>query len=94
MKTRMRMPDPKTPETHGQPLMAPSPVEDVFAATEAVRAADFPTVSAQLLAEILAAERENPDDRVAAAKAVGRALDAHLRENPVDSADTDGGTNP
>jgi hypothetical protein len=88
------MPDPNTQENHGKPMLAPSPVEDVFAATEAVRAADFSTVSAPLLADILAAERDNPDDRVAAAKAVGRALDAHLRNNPVDSADADGGTNP
>jgi len=88
------MPDPKTLETHRQPLLAPSPVEDVFAATEEVRAVEFPNVSAQLLADLLAAERDNPDNRSAAAKAVGRVVDAYLIDNPVPATDTaDGGTN-
>lgn len=89
----MKMPEPKTLGTDGEALLARAPVEDVFAATEEVRAADFPNVPAQLLVGVLAAERDNPDNRAAAARAVGRAVDEYLIGNPTAATDAaDGGT--
>jgi len=55
--------------------------EDVFQATEEVRAAEFPAVPADLLAAVLAAERDNPDSRQAAARAVGRVIDSYLADH-------------
>lgn len=70
-------------ESAQQPAMlAPHTVEDVFSATEQVRAADFPAVPSDLLAVILEAERDNLEDRVAANRAVGRAVDAWLERHP------------
>lgn len=71
------------------------PAEDVFRATEEVRAADFHNVPPELLVAVLAAEQNNPDNRSAAAKAVGFAVDAWLAEHPdepvTDLARPDGG---
>ncbi len=87
------MTDPLTPDE--APLtLRPAQVEDVFQATEEVRAAEFPTVPADLLAGVLAAERDNPDSRRAAARAVGRVIDTYLADHsgqPL-SGKTDGGT--
>lgn len=92
------MTDPSTP--HEAPLTLPqAQVEDVFQATEQVRVAEFPTVPADLLAAVLAAERDNPDSRQAAARAVGRVIDTYLADHPGQPArgeanggsDTDGG---
>jgi hypothetical protein len=70
-------------ESAQQPaILAPHAVEDVFSATEQVRAADFPAVPSDLLADILKAERDNLEDRVAANRAVGRAVDAWLEKHP------------
>ena len=64
------------------PLTLPqAQVEDVFEATEEVRAAEFPAVPADLLAAVLAAERDNPDSRQAAARAVGRVIDTYLADH-------------
>lgn len=76
--------------------------EDVFQATEEVRAADFPAVPPDLLAAVLAAERDNPDSRQAAARAVGRVIDSYLAEHPAKQANgqadagsaTSGGATP
>lgn len=76
------MPEPLTTHTTGQ-LLSAARVEDVFADTEEVRAADYPNVPAQLLADVLAAERDNPDNRTAAARAVARVVDAYLLGTPV-----------
>lgn len=71
-------------------------VEDVFEATEGVRAAEFPTVPADLLAAVLTAERDNPDSRPDAARAVQRAVDSYLADHPAESSstatDAEGGT--
>lgn len=75
------MTDPSAPEE--APLTLPqAQVEDVFQATEEVRATEFPTVPADLLAGVLAAERDNPDSRQAAARAVGRVIDTYLADHP------------
>lgn len=58
-------------------------VEDVLAATEEFRASDFPAVPAELLASVLAAERDNLENRSAAAQAVGRAVDKWLTDHPI-----------
>lgn len=58
------------------------PAEDLFSATEDVRASDYPDVSAELLAAVLRAERDNLDSRVAAARTVGREIDAWLASHP------------
>lgn len=74
-------------EPAGPSLKLPRPpAEDVFMATEEVRAADFPNVPAELLVAVLAAEQNNPDNRSAAAKAVGYAVDAWLAEHPDEPA--------
>lgn len=73
------MREPTALDNPDQPLPAMSQV-DVFADTEEVRAADFPNVPAELLAAILTAERDNPEDRPTAARAVGRIIDAYLAE--------------
>jgi hypothetical protein len=83
-------------ESSGLPLKLPQPpAEDVFTATEEVRADEFPNVPAELLVAVLVAEKNNPDNRVAAAKAVGRAVDAwlvaHLDEPETDLAGPGGG---
>jgi hypothetical protein len=70
MMTDTPAPRPDTPTTLSQPQ-----VEDVFAATEEVRATVFPSVPAELLAAVLAAEQENLDNRTAAQRAVARAVD-------------------
>jgi hypothetical protein len=75
------MTEPATPDPPGEPLLAASQVEDVFVATEEVRATDFPDVPAELLASVLAAERDNPEDRTAAQRAVGRVIDAYLAKS-------------
>jgi hypothetical protein len=67
-----------TPDIAGVPILSVARVEDVFAAAEELRAADFPNIPAQLLADILAAEHDNIVNRIAAARAVGRAVDAYL----------------
>ncbi|GIL29178.1 hypothetical protein NUM_44320 [Actinocatenispora comari] len=68
----------------GPPLRLPQPPEeDVFTATEEVRAADFPNVPAELLVAVLTAEQNNPDNRSAAARAVAQVVDAWL----IDHAD-------
>src|SRR5262245_56257156 len=86
MRTRAKMTEPSTPQP-GIPLTLPQgEVEDVFQATEEVRKAGFPTVPAELLAAVLAAERDNPDSRPAAVRAVARAIDAYLADHPVASA--------
>lgn len=72
------MADPYRSSSDPEPLLAASRVEDVFAATEEVRAAEFDDVSADLLAGVLAAERDNPEDRAAAFRAVGRVIEDHL----------------
>ena len=59
-------------------VLAPAHVEDVFVATEQVRAEAFPDVHATLLFDVLSAERDNPDSRLEAARAVGRAIDEYL----------------
>jgi hypothetical protein len=66
--------------------LPPAQVEDVFQATEEVRAADFRAVSAGLLAAVLGAERDNPDSRQAAARAVGRVIDTYLADHPAEPA--------
>jgi hypothetical protein len=69
------------------PTMLSQPqVEDVFAATEEVRATGFPSVPAELLAAVLAAEQENLDNRTAAQRAVARAVDGWLAAHPGDPA--------
>ncbi len=70
-------PDADTPVMLSQPQ-----VEDVFAATEEVRATGFPSVPAELLAEVLAAEQGNLDNRTAAQRAVARAVDSWLAAHP------------
>ena len=72
------MTEPTPGDTPREPLLAAAQVEDVVARTEELRAADFPDIPAALLAGVLAAERDNPEDRAAAARAVGRVIDAHL----------------
>lgn len=69
------------------PLKLPQPpAEDVFTATEEVRVADFPNVPSELLAAVLAAEQDNPDNRIAAARAVAREVDAWLTAHPDEPA--------
>jgi hypothetical protein len=53
-------------------------VEDVFAATEEVRANRFPSVPAELLSAVLAAEQDNLDNRLDGQRAVARAVDSWL----------------
>lgn len=57
-------------------------VEDVLAFIERVRAEAYPTVPAELLSEVLAAEQDNPDSRQVAFRAVGQVVDAYLRTHP------------
>ncbi len=82
------MTEPTAPDTT-EPLLTASRVEDVFARTEEVRAADFPGIPAALLTEVLAAERDNPEDRGAAARAVGRVIDTYLATTPAGSNEKD-----
>lgn len=74
---------------HERPLLTPPPVEDVFARAEELRAADYPDVPAELLQRVLAAERDNPGDRVAASSAVTRTIDAYLAETGSAAAASD-----
>lgn len=78
------------------PLTLPQPpADDLFGAAEDTRAADYPDIPAEMLAAVLAAERDNLDDRVAASRAVGRAIDTWLTANraaadaPAGAADSD-----
>jgi hypothetical protein len=59
-------------------LLPPASVEDVFAAAEEVRTGDFSDVPADLLAAVLAAERDNLDNRTAAARAVDQVVENYL----------------
>ena len=64
-------------------LLPPASVEDVFAAAEEVRGSDFSDVPAELLAAVLAAERDNLDNRTAAARAVDQVVEKYLISTPV-----------
>lgn len=70
------------PQQPGE-LLPPASAEDVFAAAEEVRAADFADVSATLLEDVLAAERDNLDNRTAAARAVDQVVERYLMGGPV-----------
>jgi len=63
-------------------MLSQPQVEDVFAATEEVRATGFPSVPAELLVDVLTAEQENLDNRTAAQRAVARAVDTWLAAHP------------
>lgn len=76
------MTEPSTPPATTPLILPQARVEDVFQATEEVRASDFPTVPAELLAAVLAAERDNPESRPVAARAVARAVDDYLVDHP------------
>jgi len=65
-------------ETDAQARLSRPQVEDVFAATEEVRASRFPFVSAELLSAVLAAEQDNLDNRLDGQRAVARAVDSWL----------------
>jgi hypothetical protein len=80
------MTEPSPPQTSTPLTIARSPAEDVFAATEQIRMVEFPTVPAELLAAVLAAEQDNPDSRPTAVRAVGRAVDRYLADHPGDLA--------
>jgi len=69
------MTDPNQPPA---PLLTPASVEDVFTAAEEVRAIDFPDLPPALLSAVLAAERDNLDNRTAAARAVDQAVESYL----------------
>jgi hypothetical protein len=69
---------PMTEPTETGDLLPPASVEDVFAAAEEVRASDFPDLPADLLAAVLSAERDNLDNRTAAARAVDQVVENHL----------------
>ena len=76
------MTDPST-APHLVPITLPqAEVEDVLVAAEEIRASEFPTVPADLLASVLAAEKDNLDNRTGAARAVGRAVDNWLADHP------------
>lgn len=73
---------------HLRPITLPqAEVEDVLVAAEEIRASDFPIVPADLLGSVLAAEQDNLENRTAAARAVGRAVDKWLADHP-DQSDT------
>src|SRR5215469_18809510 len=74
-RTRTMMTDPPPPEADTPVMLSQPQVEDVFAATEEVRATGFPSVPAELLVDVLTAEQENLDNRTAAQRAVARAVD-------------------
>lgn len=67
-----------TEPTETGDLLPPASVEDVFAAAEEVRRGDFSDVPADLLAAVLAAERDNLDNRTAAARAVDQVVENYL----------------
>jgi hypothetical protein len=67
-----------TEPTERGDLLPPATAEDVFAAAEEVRAADFSDVPAGLLADVLAAERDNLDNRTSAARAVDQVIEKYL----------------
>ena len=67
-----------TESTESTTPLAPASVEDVFTAAEDVRAVDFPDLPASLLSAVLAAERDNLDNRAAAARAVDQAVESYL----------------
>lgn len=73
------MTDESTPakRPRGPLLPAPAP-EDVADAAEDIRARDYPDVPGRLLSAVLAAERDHPDERIAAARAVEQAVNAYL----------------
>lgn len=66
------------PSQAATPPLAPASVEDVFIAAEEVRVSDFPDLPAALLTAVLAAERDNLDNRTAAARAVEQAVESYL----------------
>ena len=80
------MTDTPAPRADTPTMLSQPQVEDVLAATEEVRATGFPSVPAELLAAVLAAEQENPDNRTAAQRAVARAVDGWLAAHPGESA--------
>ena len=67
-----------TEPTEPGDLLPPATAEDVFAAAEEVRAADFSDMPAALLADVLAAERDNLDNRISAARAVDQVIEKYL----------------
>jgi hypothetical protein len=80
------MTDTPTPQADTPVMLSQPQVEDVFAATEEVRAAGFPSVPAELLLAVLTAEQDNLDNRTAAQRAVARAVDAWLAAHPSEPA--------
>jgi hypothetical protein len=62
-------------------ILSDPQVEDVFSATQEVRAARFAFVSEDLLDAVLAAERDNLDDRIAAQRAVAHVVDSWLERS-------------
>lgn len=81
------MTDPNRPPA---PLLAPASVEDVFTAAEEVRALDFPDLPAALLRDVLAAERDNLDNRTAAERAVDQAVESYLVNESAHHGEDDG----
>lgn len=75
------MTDTEDHATSGHPTLSRPQVEDVFAATESVRASRFPFVPKELLAVVLATEQEHLDDRLAGQRAVARAVDTWLADH-------------
>jgi hypothetical protein len=80
------MTDTPVPRGDAPAMLSQPQVEDVFAATEEVRATGFPSVPAELLAAVLAGEQENLDNRTAAQRAVARAVDGWLAAHPGEPA--------
>lgn len=79
------MSDPST-----SPLrLSEPPAEDLFDAVEEIRAEDYSTVPADLLAAVLTTERDHLDDRLAATRTVGRVIDAWLDEHAVEIEQAD-----
>jgi len=77
------------PDQPAVPLLAPASVEDVFSAAEEVRATDFPDLPAALLSAVLAAERDNLDNRSTAARAVDQAVESYLLGETSDHEEDD-----
>ncbi|WP_299039878.1 hypothetical protein [uncultured Pseudokineococcus sp.] len=67
-----------TEPTEPGDLLPPATAEDVFAVAEEVRAADFAGVPAALVADVLAAERDNLDNRTDAARTVDQVIEEYL----------------
>jgi hypothetical protein len=77
------------PNQPAVPLLAAASVEDVSTAAEEVRAADFPDLPAALLSAVLAAERDNLDNRTTAARAVDQAVESYLLRETTDHEEGD-----